>query len=121
MPRVIHFEINAENPEQVVKFYEDVFDWRFEKWKGPVDYWLIMTGQDEPGIDGGLARRADTGAATVNTINVQSIDGYIEKIIENNGIILISKHAIPGVGWAAYFKDPEGNRFGLMEDDPSAK
>ena len=121
MPRVVHFEINAEKPEQLAKFYEEVFNWKFEKWKGPMDYWLIMTGEDETGIDGGLARRTEAGAATVNTIGVPSIDEYIEKIKENNGTIIMPKQAIPGVGWTAYFKDPEGNFFGLMEDDPTAK
>ena len=120
LPRVVHFEIDAEKPEQLIKFYEQVFNWNFEKWKGPMDYWLIMTGENEPGIDGGLARR-ENGTATVNTISVASIDEYIEKIKENNGTIIIPKHAIPGVGWTAYFKDPEGNSFGLMEDDPTAK
>ena len=79
-----------------------------------------MTGENETGIDGGLARR-ENEAATVNTIGVDSIDEYIEKIKENNGTIIIPKQAILGVGWTAYFKDPEGNSFGLMEDDPTAK
>jgi predicted enzyme related to lactoylglutathione lyase len=57
LPRVVHFEINANKPEELAKFYEQVFNWKFEKWKGPMDYWLIMTGENEPGIDGGLSRR----------------------------------------------------------------
>lgn len=60
MPRVVHFEIDAEKPERAVKFYEKVFGWKIEKWKGPVDYWLITTGKEkEPGIDGGLAKRTE--------------------------------------------------------------
>jgi len=31
------------------------------------------------------------------------------------------KDAIPGVGWFAYCKDTEGNMFGIMEADESAK
>ena len=41
MPRIIHFEIDAEEPDRAVKFYEKVFGWRVERW-GPVEYWLIM-------------------------------------------------------------------------------
>jgi hypothetical protein len=29
--------------------------------------------------------------------------------------------AIPGVGWLCYYKDTEGNIFGMMQSDPSAK
>lgn len=28
MPRVVHFEIPADNPEKVAKFYTDVFGWK---------------------------------------------------------------------------------------------
>jgi predicted enzyme related to lactoylglutathione lyase len=120
LPRVVHFEISAEKPEKLTKFYEQVFKWKFEKWKGPMDYWMIMTGENEPGIDGGLARRQN-GVQTVNTIGVDSIDEFVKKITKNNGTVIVPKTAIPGIGWTAYFKDPEGNFFGLMEDDPSAK
>ena len=55
MPRVVHFEIHADQPERAVKFYKELFDWQFHKWEGPMDYWLIVTGPDgQPGINGGL-------------------------------------------------------------------
>ena len=120
MPRVIHFEIEAEKPEQLIQFYERVFNWKFEKWLGPMDYWMIMTGEDEPGIDGGLLKRTET-SQPVNTIAVSSIDEYLKKIEENKGTIIVPKKAIPGVGWTALFKDPQENTFGLMEEDPTAK
>ena len=120
MPRVAHFEIDAEKPEMLAQFYEKVFSWRFEKWAGPMDYWMIMTGENESGIDGGLLKRTET-SQPVNTISVSSIDEYLKKIKENNGIVLVPKKAITGVGWTALFKDPEGNTFGLMQEDPTAK
>ena len=120
MPRVIHFEIEADKPEQLAQFYKKVFNWKFEKWTGPMDYWMIMTGENEPGIDGGLLKKTET-AQPVNTISVSSIDEYLKKIRKNKGTILVPKKAIPGVGWTALFKDPEGNTFGLLEEDPTAK
>jgi predicted enzyme related to lactoylglutathione lyase len=120
MPRVIHFEIEAVKPEKLAQFYEKVFSWKFEKWAGPMDYWMIMTGEDEPGINGGLLKKTEN-SQPVNTISVPSIDEYLNKIAENKGTILVPKKAIPGVGWTALFKDPEGNTFGLMEEDPTAK
>ena len=51
MPRVIHFEIHAENPNRAIKFYETVFGWTFYQWPGPWEYWLATTGKkQEPGI-----------------------------------------------------------------------
>jgi predicted enzyme related to lactoylglutathione lyase len=122
MPRIVHFEISADKPERAIKFYEKVFGWRIEKWKGPIEYWMIMTGDEkEPGIDGGLAKRTESEASIVNTISVPSINEFIKKIETYGGTITASKHAIPGVGWIAYFKDTEGNMFGIMQSDPNAK
>ena len=71
MPRPVHFEIPAENPERAMKFYEAAFGWTFHKWAGPMDYWMINTGPaTEPGINGGLMPRRDPAQPCVNTVNV---------------------------------------------------
>jgi len=122
MPRVIHFEIDAKKPEKAIKFYEKVFGWKFEKWKGPIEYWLVMTGEEkEPGIDGGLSKRTEAEPSTVNTIDVSSVDEFTKKVQSNGGSIVRGKMAVPGVGWMAYFKDPEGNVWGMMERDETAQ
>jgi predicted enzyme related to lactoylglutathione lyase len=122
MPRVVHFEIDAKKPERAVKFYEKVFGWKIKKWEGPVEYYLISTGKEtEPGIDGGLSRRTEFEPSTVNTIDVPSVDEFIKKVEANGGKIIRPKKAVMGVGYMAYFQDPEGNVFGMMESDESAK
>jgi predicted enzyme related to lactoylglutathione lyase len=121
MSRIIHFEIPADDPERAIKFYEKVFDWQIEKWDGPIEYWLVMTGpEDEPGINGGLARREDPATGVENTIDVMDLDGSLAEVKKHGGEIVRPKMAIPGVGWMAYIKDTEGNVFGLMESDTDA-
>ena len=121
MSRVTHFEIPADNPERAIEFYEKVFGWKIEIWDGPIEYWLITTGpEDEPGIDGGLARREDPDTVVENTIDVKDLDQSIKEVEANGGTILRPKMAVPGVGWMAYFLDTEGNTFGMMETDPKA-
>ena len=120
--RVVHFEINADDPGRAATFYRDVFGWKIEKWGGPVEYWIITTGpDDQPGIDGGLQKRQDPRAATVNTIEVPSIDDFVKKITENGGSVVTPKMAIQGVGYMAYCLDTEGNAFGIMQPDTNAK
>ena len=129
MPRVLHFEIHASDPERGIKFYEKVFGWTFQKWEGPMDYWLITTGEKpEPGIDGGLLPRrgpAPTDGQAVNafvcTVDVKSLDADVEKVTTLGGTMAFPKMPIPSVGWLAYGKDPDGNLFGMMEADASAK
>jgi predicted enzyme related to lactoylglutathione lyase len=121
MPRVVHFEISSDEPEKAIEFYKKTFGWEFQKWEGPMEYWLIMTGdKNQPGIDGGLGRKSPENLDK-NVIDVDDVDEALNKVEANGGTILRPKMAIPGVGYIAYFKDPDGNIFGLMKDDPEAK
>jgi predicted enzyme related to lactoylglutathione lyase len=122
MPRPVHFEIPAENPQRAIDFYTNVFGWKFSKWDGPMDYWIISTGQaPEPGIDGGLMPRRDPNQPCVNTIGVMNLDQSVASVLANGGEIALPKMAVPGVGWLAYCKDTEGHIFGMMQNDPTAK
>ena len=126
MPRVVHFEIHAEDPERAVRFYSTLFGWTFQRWGGPTDYWLITTGPDDQrGINGGLMRRMGTidGTAVIAyvcTVDVASVDETMARALELGGQVALPKMPIPGVGWLAYAKDTEGNIFGMMQNDPSA-
>lgn len=105
MLRVVHFEIHAEEPERAVQFYSGVFGWEIIKWDGPQDYWLITTGpDDEPGINGAVMRRqgeidGQAVIAYVCTVEVPSVDEYVEKITQGGGSVAVPKMAVPGVGW----------------------
>jgi len=122
MPRVIHFEISADEPARALRFYSDVFGWDARKWEGPDDYWLVTTGEEgQTGIDGGLYKRHEGMSFTshVNTIDVPSVDEFIARITSHGGKAVTSKMHIPGVGYFAYCEDTEGNMFGIMQDDKS--
>jgi len=119
MPRVVHFEIPADDAERAVKFYRQVFSWKIDKWGGPADYWLADTGEGEPGIHGAIALRANL-ASTTNTISVSNFEEFSDKIVKAGGKVVTAKMAIPGIGYMAYCTDTEGNLFGIMQNDPSA-
>ena len=123
MPRPVHFEFQADDPERAVTFYSDVFGWEFNNWGGPLEYWLITTGPEgQPGINGGMMRRQPEWAGnSVNILDVPSVDDYSEKIAGAGGTIVMPKFPVPGIGWVAYFKDTEGTLCGMMESDPEAK
>ncbi len=127
MPRVIHFEIVADNPERAMKFYKEVFGWEFNKWDGPQDYWLVKTGEDsQRGINGGLTPKTNqgsgnTGGRITNSIDVPSIDEFSNKISMEGGKVLSPKMLIPGVGYLAICEDTEGISFGIIQYDRNAK
>jgi len=129
MSRAVHFEIHASNPPALIDFYRGLFGWSFNKWEGG-DYWMIHTGPPEqPGIDGGLLPRrgpAPEAMAAVNafviTVDVDDIDAMLGKAeaLHPKGVMAVPKMAVPGIGWLAYLKDPDGNIFGMMQADTSA-
>ncbi|MEK7816734.1 MAG: VOC family protein [Actinomycetota bacterium] len=134
MPRVVHFEIGADDPERAVKFYADVFGWKVERW-GEEPYWLVETGEagageegaggevgsgeTEPGIGGAIMPREGSNT-TVNTISVPSLDEFMAKIEAAGGQAASPKMTIPGIGYHAYCMDTEGNTFGILQEDREA-
>jgi len=127
MPRVVHFEIHTGDPERAIKFYNSLFDWTFQKWEGPMEYWMVMTGPaEQPGINGGMLRRqgeidGQAVIAYVCTVDVADIDASTNTAVANGGQVVLPKMAIPGVGWLVYCKDTEGNIFGMMQGDANAQ
>ena len=131
MPRPIHFEIHAEDPVRAQSFYSQLFGWEFTAWGPPGQktppYWLIRTGTQTPGIDGGLLPRHGLSPedgqgvnAFVCTVDVPNVDDSTVMAERLGGSVAMAKMAIPGVGWLTYIKDTEGNILGLMASDPAA-
>ena len=129
MPRVMHFEIHADDPERAIKFYSSLFGWEFKKWDGPMPYWLVTTGPDsEPGINGGLMKRMGPAPAEMQPVNayvcttgVANVDDSVAKALSSGGTMALPKMPVPGVGWLAYVNDTEGNILGMIQMDPAAK
>lgn len=122
MPKVMHFEISADDPKRAMDFYDKVFGWKYQKYEGGnMDYWLVTAGdKSEPGINGAIQPRTQLPQPVISTIMVDSIDATVTKIIENGGRIIVPKMDIPKVGVMVYFQDTEGNIFGAMQADPNA-
>lgn len=121
MPTLTHFEMVADDPEKVAEFYRQVFGWKVQKWEGPTDYFLLLTGDEPDAISGGIGKRSDPGEGTTNTIAVESVDEFVKAVEKHGGKVTNPKHAVMGAGWLAYCEDPDGNTFGIIELDPEAK
>lgn len=124
--RVVHFEIYADDVERAKKFYSDVFGWTYEEWdfNGTKYYGVLTAPMDskEPGINGGLMKRIGPepvqGQAVIGyacTVQVENIDETISKIILSGGTMALPKFSIADLAWQAYYKDTEGNIFGVHQ------
>jgi predicted enzyme related to lactoylglutathione lyase len=114
--RPVHFEIPASNPAELALFYNSLFGWEAQIW-GDEEYYLLRTGSNnEIGVNGGITRKSSFPCC-VNTIGIDNIDEFLQKVQEHGGSIAVPKGHIPEVGYLAYCRDPDGNQFGLMESE----
>lgn len=127
MPKVVHFEIPADDVTRAREFYGGVFGWQLQEMQ-EMDYTLVETVPVdqktqlplEPGaINGGLMKRTAETPAPVLTVDVESIDISLKEIEAAGGSTVQPRTEIPGMGAFAYFKDSEGNVVGLWETQPA--
>ncbi len=124
MNTIGYFEIQVDDPEKAVRFYSEVFGWKFVRQENvPIDYYRI----EMAGIYGGLLQRPaktpppEYGTnAFVCSIQVKDFDKIAEKILKLGGRIALPKFAVPGKCWQGYFIDPYGNTLGLFQVDEKA-
>ena len=97
MTRISYLDFSADEPERAIKFYNIVFGWQIKKWEGPFEYWEFKTGEpNEPGIDGGLAKRSKAEESLTPFIKV---DDYASKIEANGGKVIQSRNSSNTWSW----------------------
>jgi|SRR5919206_1244201 predicted enzyme related to lactoylglutathione lyase len=119
---VVHFEIPADDPDRAAAFYSGAFGWNANSMPD-MGYTLFSTGPTTedgrpaaPGhINGGMMRRQEPYQHPIITIGVDDIDGALAKVSELGGSTVREKMDVGGMGFAAYFEDPEGNLIGLWQ------
>ena len=116
------FAIHADDVQRCRRFYEAIFDWRFEPW-GPPDFYLVHTGDERnPGVQGLMHKRQQPrGNGGPNcfecTIAVGDLDAVTAAIKQHGGRIIMEKAPVPTVGVLTKFEDTEGNVLGAMAYD----
>jgi predicted enzyme related to lactoylglutathione lyase len=106
-----------------------------EKWLGTdskdtsssssnMEYWIISTTDskgNKASIGGGMMKRQEQHQHITNFIDVNSVDEYSSMIKKLGGKVVVSKMAVPGMGYFAVCHDTENNSFGIWESNESAK
>jgi predicted enzyme related to lactoylglutathione lyase len=125
MDKVVHFEIPADSLDRAKKFYSTVFNWKLSEMPD-FEYVMVRTTEsnengmpNEPGaINGGMLERGEPVKSPVITISVDNIDEVAKTIEKNGGKMVRPKMPVGDMGFAAYFKDSEGNVVGLWQNAP---
>jgi len=125
LDKVIFFEVPADDLARARKFYGTVFDWKMNEIP-QMHYTQVGTVEadrlgvrgtpKEPGaINGGMVERGDSVKSPVIYINVKNIDEAATTIEKNGGKIIQPRTPVGNFGFAAYFRDTEGNVVGLWQ------
>jgi hypothetical protein len=124
MDSVVHFEIPAKDMKRASAFYEKAFGWKLNQFPG-VQYWMVGTTESDkdgmptkPGaINGGMGKKGEMAPDAVTvTIAVADIDATLAQVAKLGGKAHGKKNPVGDMGWAAYFKDTEGNVIGLWQN-----
>ncbi len=126
---VVHFEIHASDPQQLIDFYSGLLGWEFNQF-GDTPYWSIVTGEGAignvagtagHGINGGLLQRLqpkpEPGGPVVGcniVIGVDDVDSLMRRGVEHGGTEALPAQDMQGVGRVGYLLDPDNNVFGLI-------
>ena len=120
--RVVHFEIPYDDAERARSFYATAFGWQLVPLE-EMGYTLVMTGPSgeqgptEAGfINGGLLERGGEFTGPNLVIDVDNLEETLRVVGEQGGSTVAERQAVGDMGFAAYFKDSEGNLVGLWEN-----
>jgi predicted enzyme related to lactoylglutathione lyase len=88
----------------------------------------VTGAQDQPGINGGLLPRSApptaVGHRTLGFVCTMAVDDFDEterRILTAGGQVVLAKSALAGMAWQGYYRDTEGNTFGIHQLDARAR
>jgi len=121
-PTIIHFEIPAQDVDKLKSFYENLFGWKIVKTPGDfMEYWVIQTVPTDdkgmpmrPGVNGGMYKKQSESNIPVNYIRVEDIDKALNDVVKLGGKVTMGKQEVPGIGYVAQIRDPEGNPIAMI-------
>jgi len=111
---IVHVDIPAVHTKEAAEFYAKTFDWKLQH-ASEFDYWMF---EAEGGPGGGFMQAGEQGAKVnqvVVYIGTDDIDASLATVEANGGTTVQPRTEIPGIGWFAVFKDPDGSELALYQ------
>lgn len=117
---IVHFEIGCRDLAKVSGFYRDLLGWEYAPHAPGAPPMAMISNLgahvEKPtmGIGGHINQLGHPPHQYVTVYAlVDDIEATLKKVNALGGSTLIPKQEVPGMGWFAWFKDPEGNALGL--------
>jgi predicted enzyme related to lactoylglutathione lyase len=108
---VVHWEIEAKDPEKQRAFYSSLFNWKIED--GPIMQIPAGIGGPEPGPGGHIRGSERTGVTLY--VQVDDLRASLEKSASLGAIVVAEPFDVPDGPTLAGILDPEGNPVMLVQ------
>ena len=102
---IVFFDIAGPDAAKLKSFYAQNFGWTIDAANGIATANLKGTLRQDP-------------AETLVYVGVPDINATLKKIVDGGGSVVLPRTVVPNVVTFALFKDPAGNRMGLVEKAP---
>lgn len=116
--QMVHLEIPAGDTAKASEFWGGLFGWQWQAFEGSPSEYLMTRFSDTTGGAIYKPEQADKRGARVY-FDVDDINKETARVKELGGEAG-EPMPVPGMGWFTINKDPEGNEFGLWQNDESA-
>ncbi len=114
---VVHFEITGKDAEALQQYYRDLFGWSLTPMAPDVPYGLVGSEETGDGIGGGVGASMDGASLLTIYVQVDDIQGALDRAVELGGEVVQPPTVIPGAVTYAQFRDIEGNIVGLAASE----
>ena len=108
---VVHWEIEARDPERQRTFYAGLFNWAIGD--GPIMNIPAGLGGPEPGPAGHIREGASAGVRLY--VQVRDINASLARTAELGGSVISQPFDVPGGPTIAFIGDPEDNPLVLVQ------
>lgn len=112
---VVWFEINGNDGKALHAFYAELFGWKIDA-SNPMGYGMVEADKGK-GIAGGIGQKGEVFNPGVTFyVSTTSIDDSLARAKALGGEVLQPRTVLPGGTILGFFKDPDGNAIGLVEE-----
>lgn len=108
---VVHWEIEAIDPDKMRAFYTDLFNW--EIGDGPIMTIAAGLGGPEPGPGGHIRQSQRSGVSLY--VQVRDLAEALGRAAELGGSVVTEPFDVPNGPTLAAITDPEGNSLVLVQ------
>ncbi|MFK3731657.1 VOC family protein [Streptomyces sp. NPDC088090] len=120
---LVWVELHTPDAEAALGFYRSLFEWRWASMEAPgMTYRVVSTaeGDQDAASFGGAAELQDSGERTrwIPYFEVADVDATADAVTVSGGAVPIAPTDIPDVGRLAWFTDPAGAEFAVLDPRP---